>query len=421
MTKKFKLNEKIEGYNPKMYRRMKIVYAALSIVNITVVLISFGLIGFSLYDAQKSYTCISRIENDVLKTNSDVMTVMLDPSTETAANNTKDIGLMFEDIAKTQGEFRSISSLDKDVIERFNVAYDSIMSYRTVLLRYSSQFGLIATEQNTELRAKQLAQFKEDFIANYPIEIEPLKNKSALLIGDVVEKQLDVTANIFYSTARSIIIVVALLISTLALGITAIHMMQRNAKRTASELQKRADTLVKTEEKLEQTRSKTRAIAYMNVLTGLKNRYALEEDLVKRLPKDDFHIANFDFDNFRSFNETYGRNFGDEFLALVAEQLKNEFSKYADIYNITSDEFTFVFKSTISGSQASHIVQKIQEVMTKSYTVCNVTVHLNVSGCTYHYIAGEYSSINSLLSKMDGVKRAAKNNGGNIILEAANI
>ncbi len=419
MTKNLKLNEKIEGYNPKMYRRMKLIYGALSIVNIIVVIVSFSFIGFSLYDAQRSYTCISRIENDVLKTNSDVMTVMLDPSN--AAEGTRDVGLMFEDIAKTQGEFRAISSLDKDVIDRFNIAFDSIMAYRTVLLEYSTQFNLISSEPDLEIRTRQLAQFKEDFIANYPIEIEPLKDNATLLIGEVVDKQLDVTANIFFGTARSVIVVLALMLSILALGMVSIHMMQRNAKRAAAELQKRADTIVKTEEKLQQTRSKTKAIAYMNVLTGLKNRYALEEDLVKRLPKDDFHIANFDFDNFRSFNETYGRNFGDEFLAIVAEQLKNEFSKYADIYNITSDEFTFVFKSTISGSQASHIVQKIQEVMTKSYTVCNVTVHLNVSGCTYHYIAGEYSSINSLLSKMDGVKRAAKNNGGNIILEAANI
>ena len=417
MTKKIK--ENIEGYNPKMFRRMKIIYSALSIFNVIVVLISFGFVGFSLYDAQVSYACISRIESDVLKTNSDVMTVMLD--TAHAADRTKNVGLMFEDIAKTQNEFRNISSLDEDVIERFNIAFDSIMQYRTVLLNYSSQFEMISKQPDSETKVAALAQFKEDFITNYPIEIEPLKNKTAQLIGDVVSKQEEVTSEIFYSTARSIVIVLSLMLFVLALGMVSIHMMQRSAQRTANELQKRADTILKTEEKLAQTRSKTKAIAYMNVLTGLKNRYALEEDLVKRLPKDDFHIANFDFDNFRSFNETYGRNFGDEFLSIVAEQLKNEFSKFADIYNITSDEFTFVFKPGISRAQASHIVQKIQEVMTKNYTVCNVTVHLSVSGCTYNYAAGEYSSINSLLSKMDSVKRAAKNHGGNIVLEATSI
>ena len=153
------------------------------------------------------------------------------------------------------------------------------------------------------------------------------------------------------------------------------------------------------------------------MLTGLKNRYALEEDLEPRLEKDSFYISNFDFDNFRGFNEVYGRNMGDALMAAVAERLKNDFGEHAEIYNITSDEFTFVFKPSVSGAQATNMTQRIFEAMSGYYTIENVTVQLNVSGCTYHYLAGEYISMNSLLSKMDSVMHQAKSNGGKTVLE----
>ena len=80
-----------------------------------------------------------------------------------------------------------------------------------------------------------------------------------------------------------------------------------------------------------------------------------------------------------------------------------------------------MFQPSVTGNQVMGMAQRIAEVMSASYTVYNVTVQLTVSGCAYRYAAGECLSLNSLLSKMDGVMHTVKNNGGNAVLEVNRI
>ena len=162
-------------------------------------------------------------------------------------------------------------------------------------------------------------------------------------------------------------------------------------------------------------------IAVTGILTGLKNRYALEQDIGDRLAEEQFNIAVFDMDNFRSINDTYGYDFGDEYLSQVAERLRSEFDQFADIYNITGNEFCFVFKRTVSDTQALRLVDSIAAVMSSPYTIFNLTVQLSVSAATYHYLAGDCLNVNSLLVKMDNVLRNAKRAGGGQILQVVNI
>ena len=405
-----KNNEKIEGYNPLMFKRMRLVYIALSIINIIVVITSFGLIGYSLYDAQKSFNCISKIETNLLKSNNSVMMIVIDVNN--MDYSISEVNALFDEIDIQKNEFEKIDSLNDKVTSAFYMAYDKMNEYRTHLRNYREQYtSSIGNEEH-------LTAFQSQILERYQNDIEPLMEDATRLMNEAVTAQQDETTAIFFRTAKSVVIVLALLLLILALGLVSIMMMERSSRRAATELQKRADEIEKTSEKLDKSRQKTKAMAYMNILTGLKNRYALEEDLSKRLESDNFHISNFDYDNFRNFNEVYGRNFGDEFISAVAERLKDEFSKYADIYNLACDEFTFVFKSNISEAQALHISQKISEVLTSNYTVNNVTVHLNVSGCTYHYLAGEYKDINSLIGKLDSAMHAAKSSANKVIFEA---
>ena len=193
------------------------------------------------------------------------------------------------------------------------------------------------------------------------------------------------------------------------------------AKKARAEIEEREKSLAEVDAKLKSTRQKASDLAIMNVLTGMKNRYALDNDISDRLESGRFQIAVFDMDNFRSINDTYGYDFGDEYLAAVAEKLKEEFGDVADMYNITGNEFCFVFNKNISESQAMGIAQNIQRVMSSPFEVLNLAVQLPCSGAVYHYLPGDCLNVNSLLVKLDTAMRNAKLNGGNMISTVMNI
>ena len=162
-------------------------------------------------------------------------------------------------------------------------------------------------------------------------------------------------------------------------------------------------------------------MAYTNILTGMKNRYALDNDISGRLETDQFNIAVFDMDNFRSINDMYGYDFGDEYLAMIAERLKEEYGNDAEIYNITGNEFCFVFNKEVSDIQATRIAERVIQTLAEWYTVLNLNVQLTASGSTCHYLPGDCISVSALLVKLDNVLRDAKRNGGNMVLQVMGI
>ena len=156
-------------------------------------------------------------------------------------------------------------------------------------------------------------------------------------------------------------------------------------------------------------------IALTNILTGMKNRYALENDLADRLETDQFNIGVFDLDNFRAINDTYGYEFGDEFLATIGEMLNSEYSNVAEIYNITGNEFCFIFHDDVPDSQAQRIADKIRITMTTPIEISGVVAQCGASGSIYHYLPNDSLNVSSLLIKMDTTLHNAKRNGGNMV------
>ena len=220
---------------------------------------------------------------------------------------------------------------------------------------------------------------------------------------------------------RNMNLVRLLMLGIMIIGEIAIILAGRFRKRANEEISRKSAQFADASSKLMRSREKMEDFAVTNILTGLKNRYALEQDIGGRLAEEQFNIAVFDMDNFRSINDTYGYDFGDEYLSQVAERLRNEFDQFADIYNITGNEFCFVFKRTVSDTQAIRLVDSIAAVMSSPYTIFNLTVQLSVSASTYHYLAGDCLNVNSLLVKMDNVLRNAKRAGGGQILQVVNI
>lgn len=85
-------------------------------------------------------------------------------------------------------------------------------------------------------------------------------------------------------------------------------------------------------------------IAYHDELTQLRGRALLTNDiqhLINR--KIEFFVVFMDLDNFKTINDTFGHNVGDEYLAFFAQQVKYRLGSRGGFYRIAGDEFVCLF------------------------------------------------------------------------------
>jgi len=84
----------------------------------------------------------------------------------------------------------------------------------------------------------------------------------------------------------------------------------------------------------------TYQMSYIDTLTGIPARRALEESFLKL--GSTYSIAMADIDFFKKFNDTYGHDVGDDVLKLVAEQLNNV-KGGGSAFRYGGEEFTILF------------------------------------------------------------------------------
>ena len=357
----------------------------------------------------KSMSAVNRMNSELLTINGNVLRIVARVSNDTTgiADDTR---LAFSNIYNAMSDFEEIDGKSDDVLRRYNAAKAVIKAYEQRLDEFSKEFKKAEGDTGDGLSAFG-GSYKNLYVQDiYPLQVTASEMLEATI--DIVNKD---TAERSAGIVRVFILVETLMFLFLVIGEIAIMLIAKMAKKARIDLEEREKSLREVDAKLKSTRQKASDLALTNILTGMKNRYALDEEISGRLESDRFNIAVFDMDNFRSINDTYGYDFGDEYLIAVADRLKNEFGASAEIYNITGNEFCFVFNKEISESQAMGIVQNIHAVMCSPYDVLNLTVQLPTSGSVYHYLPGDCLNVNSLLVKLDTALRNAKLNGGNMI------
>lgn len=354
---------------------------------------------------------INSVNGELQSINQRVLTIIADIGTDQSqAAIAESIEGSFNSIGEKLETFENYEGLSEATVKRcrharvFLEAYHNRLS--TVLEPIKNGEGIADNDNLKDIYTQDI----------YPLET----TATEMLIATIginaanTARQQARTGKIFYVTE---LIMAAILV----LGELAIFIAARRARKARIELEEREKNLKEVGAKLKSTRQKASDLALTNLLTGMKNRYALDSDISGRLESDRFNIAVFDMDNFRIINDTYGYEFGDEYLAAIAEKLKEEFGSVAEIYNITGNEFCFVFNKEFTESQSMAFIPKIHAVMSAPFTVLNLTVQLTVSGAAYHYLPGDCLNVNSLLVKLDTTMRNAKMNGGNMVNTVVNM
>ncbi|MFC1588950.1 GGDEF domain-containing protein [Pseudomonadota bacterium] len=99
------------------------------------------------------------------------------------------------------------------------------------------------------------------------------------------------------------------------------------------------------------------SMAYIDQLTGLPGRRALEEELLKL--GGNYSIAMMDIDHFKKFNDTHGHDAGDQVLQMVAARIRQAVSG-GKAFRYGGEEFTIVFpsKKTKDALEPLEVVRK---------------------------------------------------------------
>lgn len=99
------------------------------------------------------------------------------------------------------------------------------------------------------------------------------------------------------------------------------------------------------------------SVAYRDALTGIPNRRALTQ-MMKTLGRR-YAIAMADVDHFKSFNDTWGHETGDQVLKLVAGLLSRH-SLPVRVFRYGGEEFTLVFRG-MTRHEATPILDELRE------------------------------------------------------------
>lgn len=357
----------------------------------------------------KTMNTINSVNGELQSINQRVLTIIAGIGTEQSQMAIADsITASFDSIEEKLDTFENYEGLSDATLKRCRHARVFLEAYRGRLSAMKEQFF---SEEG----------LKDSMADLYTQDIYPLETTATeMLIATIGINAAD-TARQQARTGQVFIVTELIMLAIFVLGELAIMLAARRAKKAQLELEERERNLQEVGAKLKSTRQKASDLALTNLLTGMKNRYALDNDISGRLETDRFNIAVFDMDNFRIINDTYGYEFGDEYLAAIAEKLKEEFGDVAEIYNITGNEFCFLFNKEYTESQSMAFVQRIHSVMCSPFTVLNITVQLTASGAAYHYLPGDCLNVNSLLVKLDTTMRGAKMNGGNMVNTVVNM
>lgn len=157
---------------------------------------------------------------------------------------------------------------------------------------------------------------------------------------------------------------------------------------------------------------KMKHMAYHDNLTGLKNRYSLEQDLDKLIrAKKPFAFALMDIDDFKIINDMMGHSEGDRLLVSIARIFDSLISLTLDAYRWGGDEFAFILTGNGKECYKKDIERVLAEVSAQFGHDNKWRVSVSAGLCIFPDSARDYPKLLMLadqaliLSKRSGKAR----------------
>lgn len=150
-------------------------------------------------------------------------------------------------------------------------------------------------------------------------------------------------------------------------------------------------------------------------LSRLPNRSMLEDDIVRAAASADrkghyFSVLMLDLDDFKTFNDSFGHDFGDQLLKAVAAKLQNNLRGEDRVYRYGGDEFVAIVEGLTSMLDVETIAKTILKEMRNDIQIMgrNVVVSVSIGASVY---PKHGRTLSELIHNADCAMCAAKESG----------
>lgn len=178
--------------------------------------------------------------------------------------------------------------------------------------------------------------------------------------------------------------------------------------------------LKRRERVLLQSNKKLHDHLYIDQVTGLKNKLALEqylEEHLKEHPREQYSFIKIDLDDFKKFNQLNSYSFGDEILTEIGEYFSDEIAHdNAQLFRLNSSSFVVVAEQSTPWKVltiAERLRQKIykQKIQYEEFSEDVLTVSIGI----YHAHRDQDLNEMLLMQKLNVAVKHAKAKGKNSI------
>jgi diguanylate cyclase (GGDEF)-like protein len=156
-------------------------------------------------------------------------------------------------------------------------------------------------------------------------------------------------------------------------------------------------------------------LATTDILTKLPNRFNFTnciDELISAKPSSTFAIIFFDIDYFKSINDNYGHEMGDEILKKYVHKLKSVINKTDILSRFGGDEFVLLLRNIDSKKEAEIFISELSKKLDASCVIDNNEIFLTSSiGVSVYSI--DASDAKTLLKHADIAMYTAKESGRN--------
>lgn len=159
-------------------------------------------------------------------------------------------------------------------------------------------------------------------------------------------------------------------------------------------------------------------LAHFDALTGLPNRLVLAERLRNAMAQarrrgELLAVAFLDFDGFKSVNDRFGHDAGDQLLITMAQRMEQTLRESDTLVRIGGDEFVVLLPDLTEPEGCLPVIRRLLAVASSPVMIEADRVQVSASiGVTFYPQAGEVSA-EQLLHQADQMMYAAKWSGKN--------
>lgn len=153
------------------------------------------------------------------------------------------------------------------------------------------------------------------------------------------------------------------------------------------------------------------AMALRDPLTGLANRRSLDERWRRAIgrpgPQGSIGFLMIDLDGFKSVNDTYGHDTGDQLLRTVASRLRNLARTSDVVCRLGGDEFGILVPDLKKPRQIEALCQRVLDAMAEPVTIDGIEVKIGASmgACLY---PDQAANLRQMLMRADQALYQAK-------------